>query len=434
MSLRNALDRTVLLMRDEVEPSISDATMIAALTGTRIALVADSENLASHSGQSAFITAALQMGRSGHSVHLMAPDIPIVGAQIPLADGTIITEMLKIGRDILPGVEFSTAFADEPFDLVIALGDTKHGVLGRRAIRLNASDWSGLITQRVERWRAGDWPMGGLAAATLAAAEAFKCAIQKLGYSARNPERMTTVFAPADELVFRLAPENTPKTTALGGFDCISGGAIIHAVLYVLGRLPGVSGFSRVIEPDTADLSNLNRYAILLRSTSTLDKAAHLADALAKTGLVIDPLSLRFDLDMRQTLKLAPAVILGVDDIPTRWEVQRAKPEWLTIGATTHWSAMASFHESGIGCAECAHPYDDPSVGRIPTVAFVSFWAGLLTASYFLRHIAERGALVQEQQIFVPAFRADNAVRSVVPVRERCPTCSTSSEAARKAA
>jgi hypothetical protein len=429
MTLREALDRTILLMRDEVESSSSDDTLLDALTSTRIALIADAENLASHSAQTAFITAALQMARSGHSVHIIAPDIPMVGVQIPLPSGAIVTELLKVGRDILPSVEFSSVYANEPFDLVVALGDTTHDIAGRRAIRLNATEWSGSITQRAERWSAGDWPLGGLAAATLAAGEAFKCTMQKLGCAARNPERMTTVFAATDELLFQLAPEETPKATALGAFDCISGGAIIHAVLYVLSRLPGVSGYARVVEPDTADLSNLNRYAMLRRSTSTLKKATHLVDALVETGIVIDPVCLRFDCDVRRILKLAPAVIVGVDDIPTRWEVQRAHPEWLGIGATTHWSAMASFHEHGIGCAECAHPYDDPEAGRIPTVAFVSFWAGLLTASYFLRHVAERDPLTREQQIFLPAFRADNAVRSIVPVRERCASCAAPVEA-----
>jgi hypothetical protein len=82
MSPRDALDRTVLLMRDEIEPSVSDDAMVDALTSTRVALITDPENLTSHSAQSAFITAALQMGRSGHSVHLIAPDIPMVGAQM----------------------------------------------------------------------------------------------------------------------------------------------------------------------------------------------------------------------------------------------------------------------------------------------------------------------------------------------------------------
>ena len=428
MSLRDALDRTLLLMRDEIEESVSDEIMLAALTGTRIALLTDAENLASHSAQSALIAAALLMARSGHSVHLFAPDLMTLSAQCPLAAGGIITELMVVGKDMLPGVEFSLAYSSEPFDLVLAFGDTETRLRGHRSVRLNATDWSGSLTSESARWRAGDWPLGGLTVAALAAAEAFKCAMYKLAFGAKNPERMNSVFAPTNEIQYQLAPEDTPKSGAVGAFDCISGGAIIHAALYVLSRLPGLGGYARVIEPDTADLSNMNRYALLLQSTSAWPKADHLAHLLAGSGLEIDALSIRYDARVRATLHPAPTVIVGVDDIPTRWEAQRARPEWLAVGATTHWGAMASFHKAGLGCAECAHPYDDPGAGRIPTVAFVSFWAGLLVASYYLRHIAGQDATVDEQQIFLTAFRAENAVTSVVPLRPDCASCSNKAD------
>jgi hypothetical protein len=66
MTLRQALDRTLLLMRDEIVESAGDDTLLAALTGTRVALIADAANIASHSAQTAFVTAALLMARSGH--------------------------------------------------------------------------------------------------------------------------------------------------------------------------------------------------------------------------------------------------------------------------------------------------------------------------------------------------------------------------------
>ena len=427
MNTREALDRTILLMRDEVEASISDETILAALVGTRVALIADAANLATHSAQSAYVTAALLMARSAHTVHLLAPDLPLVGAQIPLMTGSIISALLEAGSDLLPGVAFTASMPDAPVDLAVAFGDSPVGIVAHRCICLNATDWSGLIEREesATQWQGGEWPIGGLAAATLASGEAFKCTMQKLSFCARNPARIETVFAPTDEIIFRLAPEGTPKNGALGAFDCISGGAIVHAALYTLGRIPGLNGYGRVIEPDTADLSNLNRYALLRRSTSLLPKAEHLAKLFAPTGLTIDALPLRYDEGMRHTLHLAPAVIVGVDDIPTRWQVQRANPDWLTVGATTHWCAMASFHEAGLGCAECAHPYDDPGDGRIPTVAFVSFWAGLLAAAYFLRHVSGERTSVKEQQTFLTAFRVENAVRSIVPLRPGCPSCSS---------
>jgi hypothetical protein len=224
--------------------------------------------------------------------------------------------------------------------------------------------------------------------------------------------------------VFTLAPEGTPLVRKIGTFDCISGGAIINAILYALARVPGVEGRARIIEHDTADTSNLNRYMLLLRSRLKERKARGLAAVLAGSGLSIEAVPERYEPgQLPSLLPLANSVLVGVDDIPTRWLVQRAGPDWLGVGATTHWSAMASFHRRGLGCAECLHPADDPGDAPIPTVAFVSFWAGLLTASYFLRHRASLTIPVSEQQIYLTALRPEQPLRSTVPHRRGCPSC-----------
>ena len=427
MILRQALDRTLRLMRDEVDDTVSDDTLIAALTGTEVAIVADPANLASHSAQTAYVTAALLMARSGHRVHLLAPDIPLIGAQPPLPAGPMITALLATGSDLLPGIAFSDTMPAGKVDLVITLGDATTPVHGREMLGLNAGDWDGALVSlgKATRWRAGQWAVGGMVAAVMAATEAFKIAMCKLEPHARNPALMAKMFAPSADVGFALAPAGTPMTSALGEFDCVSGGAIIQSVLYTLTRLPGVRGHARVIEPDFADLSNLNRYMLLLHSQLGAQKAKDLEEMCTGSGLVIEPIPKRYEPKQVEAIALRELALIGVDDIPSRWLVQRAKPTWLGIGATTHWSAMASFHVPGVGgCAQCLHPVNDPTDAPIPTVAFVSFWAGLLTAAYFLR--SKSGGLrdgVTEQQIYVTPFRPENPVWAAVPTRSGCVTC-----------
>jgi hypothetical protein len=180
-----------------------------------------------------------------------------------------------------------------------------------------------------------------------------------------------------------------------------------------------------VIEPDFADLTNLNRYMLLLRSHVGAQKAIDLEEVCAGTGLEITPAPERFGPETASSLSLRDVVLVGVDDIPSRWVVQRTWPAWLGVGATTHWSAMASFHVSGTnGCAECLHPDDEPTNDPIPTVAFVSFWAGLLTATYFLRHRAGAlGAALLDQQIYVTPVRPESPIWAIVPKRSGCATC-----------
>ena len=121
--------------------------------------------------------------------------------------------------------------------------------------------------------------------------------------------------------------------------------------------------------------------------------------------------------------EFAPSVLVGVDDIPTRWNVQEEYPRWLGIGATTHWAAMASYHQRGLACARCLHPRDDPATGPIPTVAFVSFFAGLELACYFLRTLAGEHVPPSEQYTYLSPLHPGRIWRSPVAVRVDCPTC-----------
>jgi hypothetical protein len=427
MSLRDALDRTLRLMRDELVDATPDDMLVAALTETEVALVADAANLASHSAQTAYVTAALLMARSGHRVHLLAPDIPLLGTQPPLPPGGIITGLLATGLDLLPGIAFSDEMPVGKIDLVVALGDSKTSVLGHQIISLNAGDWDGALVSLVKanRWRADRWPLGGMVAAAMVATEAFKIAMRKLEQHARNPALMLETFAPSTDVRFALAPADTPMTCALGEFDCVSGGAITQSVLYTLTRVPGVCGHARVIEPESADLTNLNRYMLLLHSHLGAQKAEDLKVMCSGTALEIAPIPKRYEPESIEMVSLREVVLVGVDDIPSRWMVQRAGPAWLGVGATTHWSAMASFHMPAVGgCAECLHPRDDTNNAPIPTVAFVSFWAGLLTAGYFLRRKGGKpsGAAL-DQQIYLTCLRPENPMWAAVSRRLGCKTC-----------
>ena len=426
MTLRRALDRTLLLMRDEVHETVGDDELISALTQTSIALIADSANIGSYSAQTAYVTTALLMARSGHNVHLVCPPVELVGPQPPLGRGDLVEELARVGQE---------------FDSRQCIRDRTSGRrsrYGHRARQFRNFGSSGAthsikreLVERASRWRQRHGNLGR----RLVVARRHGCrrlgrgrSIQdldvKLSHVARNPSRMATVFSAAERVAFALAPEGTPFARQLGNFDCVSGGAIVNAILYALARVPGVEGRPRIIEPDTADISNLNRYMLLRQSNLEELKAHDLAAILTGSGLIVEPISIRYEpSQLPSLLPLAASVLVGVDDIPSRWLVQRAGPEWLGVGATTHWSGMASFHEAGLGCAECLHPVDDPGDAPIPTVAFVSFWAGLLTASYFLRHRAGQPAAANEQQIDPTALRPENPTWSGVPRRRGCPSC-----------
>lgn len=431
-SLRESLDRTLLLMRDELRADIRDVDLLAALTSIEVLLVGDFENLSSHAAQCAFVTAALLMARSGHRVYLAAPEIPLVGRQPPLKSGTLVTSLLEVGGDLLPGVEFSAVPPAHTVDLCVTIGNSRPCANARHTIALNASAWSAWLgpPHTAARWRERLWPLGSLGAGALAAGEAFKISMHRLRRFARTPINFEKLFALSPEIRFDLARSNAPTATALGDVDFVSGGAITNAALYCLLRIPGVSGGARIIENTSSDCSNLNRYSLLRRSNVFEAKAETLL-TLDSGGLNLQAAHVRYDERSALALApLAPRVLVGVDHIPTRWLVQGMQPRWLGVGATTHWNAMASFHAEDVACARCLHPRDDENDAPIPTIAFVSFWSGLLLTAYLTRSAAGEKLTMGEQHVFLTPLRSESAWWGPVGRRPQCPVCSRASRAA----
>src|SRR5688572_28441505 len=81
---RDALDRTLALMRDHIRPSVDDAALTAALTGVRVLFIADRVNLRAANGQHALVAAVLLAARVGAQVFIDIPNVPLTGIQPPL--------------------------------------------------------------------------------------------------------------------------------------------------------------------------------------------------------------------------------------------------------------------------------------------------------------------------------------------------------------
>ena len=449
--VREALDRTMRLMRDDLTPEISDDALLAALTAPRVLVAADAANLASPAAQTALVATTLLVLRGGASVVIGAPDILPAGPQPPLAQGPLVTALVDVGTDLIEGVTCGALTpgaveADERFDVVVLVGDTSSPALAHApllTIRVMATATAAHVTTTATpaplalgmRWDpALAVPFGALAAAGCAAGEIYKVAMRSLAPWALCPEMFAQLFGMSPETQLSLDPANEVDASALaalselGPIDTVSGGAIIQAALFALARVANVRANIRVIEPETADATNLNRYALLRRSSLHLPKAAALAAMSAGGllgGIAVTPVVARYDRSTPAALGgLAGAVLVGVDHIPTRWATQKARPTWLGVGATSHYSAMSSDHARFTPCTWCLHPADEPDVGPIPTVAFVSHWAGLLLAWRLVRHRLGLAVDTSRQYDFFTALRPDFPAaiwRSPIAPRLDCP-------------
>jgi len=278
--------------------------------------------------------------------------------------------------------------APEPVDKTFSFGDTGDG----DAVQVAAGDLEACLDRFNQVGESeGRLPFGGLAAGAAVAAVVFEAMVPRIesrvGLRARTPRPSPGPPVRIDlGQLFPSLGERMPRS--LGAVEAVSGGAITNALIFCLLRVPELEVGIRVIEDDVADLTNLNRYMLLRWSQVGLHKVAHLRGATAK-GVEVDGVELLFNDKTRdRLLPLADRVLVGVDDIRARWWVQEAEPQWMAVGATGNHLAQLSVHVPGGPCAGCVHGVPLPPQ-TIPTISFVSFWAGLLQACALLSDLRE---------------------------------------------
>lgn len=427
MTALDALTRTVLLIRDFItEDEASDDTVVAALTCARVAIVADEETAKLSAAQAAITSLAAQVLASGAQLELVIPNVRVAGYQPPLRGPLLRDALLEYAADLIPGGGGSALGAPSSDAVVFLVGNTPAtAMFVRSAWRLGWTSWSAMLRTQSDAVQAldTDLPVGALAAANLAAAEAFKFVMRDLLAAARIERIYDELGAtlPADVV---LAPEDTEPTMDFGRIDMISGGAIANAFLHGLLRIPQARASVRVFEPERLDLSNLNRYALARRSTVREHKTAML-ESWQTEAVAISGEQIRFDKDTPDAMQvLAPIVLMGTDDIPSRWFVQALQPTWLCVGATIHFTAMVSEHDGNSACAGCVHPEDDDVNAPVATAAFVSYWAGLLLLVRLLRKHSNR-ALHDAERVLEVATLQPGAKRGVwlhpASRNSRCP-------------
>ena len=387
----DALSRTAQLLRMDVfhsDPE-DDHKIIDGLRSTSARIVANGENLACPAAQTALVTLYAQLAMTGLQVELDLPAVNMLVRQPPLRDIGLEEALRDYSDDLLPGGS-STPTA-EPH-ITFALGDSPYA---DAAIRVSGTDTRAVVgpdsSARALRWT-GTAPFGGIAAAAAAATEAARAAVRviadRLGV---EPPAIPAWTSSAVRCVdIDLQEVATARKADNDQVDVVSGGAITNAMIFTLLRAEEAAGLTlRVVEPELLDLSNLNRYAMARRSLVNQPKTAALASYSG--GPAIQGVPVRVDPDTALSLRpWANKVAIGVDDIPSRWLSQReAAASWVGVGATSHDYVLVSEHLPDHACAGCTHPRPDETEGPIPTIGFVSLWAGLIMA---LKLLAADGA------------------------------------------
>jgi hypothetical protein len=429
MTAKETLDRTLRLIRNAVADEISDDAIVNRLQGVRVRCVMDKANASSYSAQTALVTLVSLISRMGVQLVLDVPDIELVGPQPPLRGTRLCASLADLGDDLVPGTTVNCE-PDITCDLTFAFGDTRvpTGLPGWRMI---GTEWAGGIADLGTggvRWDASK-TIGGMVAAALAAPEVFKLAIRSLPL--RQPA-WVELLAPCRSASWDFGSDGLILPREPVAVDVISAGAITQAALFTLLRQP-MTLTGRLFDDDFTECSNINRQMLLRRSDAGMkvDIVAQVAAAMYTCTPVHEHFALTASL---HHLPLAPHVLIGADNIPARWDAQRAASGWLGVGGTSQFEVSVASHEPKQPCAGCLHPLDGgDAAGPVPTVSFVSFWAGLALAMRLLRHIGGMPYSTQNQQLWLASLRMDEQNARLwrpVAVRPDCPVrCDASASA-----
>jgi hypothetical protein len=326
-----------------------------------------------------------------------------------------------IGEQLIDGVQVSVGRPLFVPDIAFVFGGGQAGV-GVRARRIVSVGWTAWAGE-LRDWplqpacTRTEWPMGAMAAAVLVASEAAKIAGRFLAKSSPHSGHYSELFAASGNARLALAPDSTPEVPELGCLDIISAGAVSNALVYALLRIPGIQGEARAFDRDRSEPSNRNRNVLLVPPFDRLLKV-ELFERFGR-GLTVTGVPRHFEKTDLATL--AERVAVGVDDVPTRWMLAEARTGWMGVGATSHFNAMASVHYPYSACAACLHPHDEMVEGDTPTVAFVSFLAGLLVAADLLREVSGAETMLMSRYRYLTPLQIGGVWDGTVAPTSRCP-------------
>jgi hypothetical protein len=416
-----ALARTTQLVQQDIYPTLNDETIATALATTPVTLTANRDALATKNGQTALVTSAILAAQLGVELHLDFDEVALIAPQPPLRGEGLRESLLDLTRDLI-----TPALVDGDGEFNIAVGTDACG----KGVGIAGDDWGfqlvagGLVGSFV-----GELPFGAGLGSVAASAELFRHVMVRLGEKTGAEGLQEHPLRPPLLATYALAPFAWHPLD-LRRIDSISAGALVTSALYLLLRIPGLEMKLRLIDGDIGTLSNLNRYLLLRRDLLKRAKTDALA-TYATEAIKIEPVQRRFDEDTEaEILPLAGRVLVGVDDIPSRWRVQSAAEGWLGVAATSHFEVVVSEHTPFSPCAGCLHPRDDSGPdGEIPTISFISATSGFLLAYRLLR--AAAGGANPSQTLAYPFNLAGEIPFWELPLRAHadCPVGCAASQA-----
>jgi hypothetical protein len=340
------------------------------LASARVRLMVTAADLADGRTQAAVYVLTSLLVRSGMSLEA---DLAHVVRRVDLPGLTgddFATGLAAVVPRMLAGAEIRGPTPNP--DAILAFGSVRVDSTPV-VIRLSANGSTASVGRGHRA--SGKWDprdsLSALASAGLAAEEILKDLLRPLA------SRQLDVLEPL-EPVFDV-PIDVNGPIDLGRLVVISAGAISQQFLLALTAVEGLSAELVMFDRDKTALSNANRCPYVMVDELGRPKVIAIG-GLLPVRIRLTPIPNHLSGETRASVPTGSAIVVGADDISVRHLAQRLDPDWLVIGATSHFLALVTEHPLGEPCAGCAHVRLGDEIAVIPTWSIISFWSGFLVA------------------------------------------------------
>ncbi len=278
------------------------------------------------------------------SVRLLArlyPRLAICGGDDSLSE---------LALAINPQIELT----EQTADLTLAIGDA---CAAGRTIYAGSNGWDAQVSTNAPR-AIGQTanPLGASAAACLAAANLFR-----LAFLERSEDTLDNDLTFSTLALQSNASHDPPSTdaVALGNGNVLVGvGAVGNATVFALSRLLHATGTLALVDHETIELSNLQRYVLAERSDDQRSKVELASAAFAKqrSGLEIATHTLDWASYANRYGYSWERVLVSLDSARDRRAVQASLPRWIANAWTQPGDLGVSVHPWNAGaCLSCLY-------------------------------------------------------------------------------
>jgi hypothetical protein len=388
---RDFLSRSALFVQKHA--NLSPIASRQLLRKSRIAVLAGPDALITGNGQHALLAATNLVSRLFWNVELILPS-----KSKRLVHSSLVSEV-DIDRCLCELVGAINPFSNfrmgrrlgsSAFDAALVVGDSEVNL--QHTIRISSDGWIGYVSpDAVEPFsKANTNPIGALLAASLGACEIFKVL-------AKPKENATSITFSAFDYRQDASGANPElqKRLNLGILHLIGAGAIGSCLGYALDPLvPQTRGIVKAIDAERLDFSNLNRYMLAMyrEADSRLRKVTSVGK-IARGDLYVTEEPYRFQVFCEKEPEDMETAVVGVDDIQTRWDVQKTFPRLILNGASELDFVSVSRHSidsiAEKACLGCLNPRNGvlPPSKFLPTISFVPGFLGAILAGEIIKDV-----------------------------------------------